>query len=172
MTPRAPLSNFTTATATSSATLLVASLDGSGLLLIVLGLASELDANLALEDVLAGEVLDSLVGLIGGLQVDKGVANGAVGARVDGDGSTLAADMVSIGSVAIGIRINIHIIAGEEFLELILGGRIGEIPNVETTTFSGGSGDGFLLRLLSRRVLNGGALEGLGEVVDGSRHCG
>jgi hypothetical protein len=67
---------------------------------------------------------------------------------------------------------DLHIIAGEEFLELILGGRIGEIPNVKTTTFSSGSGDGFLLGLLSRRVLNGGALEVLGEVVDGSRHCG
>jgi hypothetical protein len=86
----------TTATTTASTTILVTSLSGDrGLLLVVLGLASELDANLALEDVLAGEVLDSLGGLVGGLQVDEGIPDGTVGTRVDRDGSALAVIMIS-----------------------------------------------------------------------------
>ena len=77
------------ATATTTrTTLLVASL--GRLLLIVLGLAGKLDTNLALEDILARQILDSLGGLIGGLQIDKGIANGSVGARVDGDGGAFA----------------------------------------------------------------------------------
>jgi hypothetical protein len=77
------------ATAAAVGTLLVASL-GSNLLLVVFRLPGELNADLALEDVFAGEVRDGLVCLIGRLQVDEGITDRAVGARVDGDGSGLA----------------------------------------------------------------------------------
>jgi len=58
-------------------------------LLVRLGLASELDRDLALEDLLARELGDSTVGLGGGREVDKGVTDRAVGARVLRDGNRL-----------------------------------------------------------------------------------
>jgi hypothetical protein len=64
-------------------TLAVGTLDG--LLASGLGLASELNRDLALKDLLAGKLLDGTLSLSGGREVDKGVANRAVGARVLGD---------------------------------------------------------------------------------------
>jgi hypothetical protein len=71
-------------------------------------------------------------------------------------------------SVAI---VDLHIVAREEVLELGLSGRVSEIPNVEATTFSSRSSDS-LLTSLGGRVRDGGGLKVIGEVVDGSRHCG
>lgn len=58
-------------------------------LLVRLGLASELDGDLALEDLLAGELSDGTLSLARGREVDEGVADGAVGARVLGNGNRL-----------------------------------------------------------------------------------
>ena len=58
-------------------------------LLSLLRLAGELDRDLALEDLLAGELCDGALGLIGGGKVDEGVADGAVGSRVLRDGNGL-----------------------------------------------------------------------------------
>jgi hypothetical protein len=51
-------------------------------LLVRLGLAGELDRDLALKDLLARELGDGAVGLAGSREVDKGVTDRAVGARV------------------------------------------------------------------------------------------
>jgi hypothetical protein len=51
-----------------------------------------LNGNLALKDLLAGELLDGTLGLSGSGKVDKGVADRAVGARVLGDRDRLAND--------------------------------------------------------------------------------
>jgi hypothetical protein len=67
-------------------------------LLVRLGLAGELDRDLALKNLLAGELSDGTLGLGGGREVDEGVADRAVGARVLRDGNRLtAAWMVSDG---------------------------------------------------------------------------
>ncbi len=58
-------------------------------LLVGLGLASELDRDLALKDLLARELGDSTVGLGGSGKVDKGVTDRAVGPRVLRDGNRL-----------------------------------------------------------------------------------
>jgi hypothetical protein len=55
-----------------------------------LGLAGELDRDLALQDLLAGKLGDGALGLGGSGEVDEGVADGAVGAGVLGDGDGLA----------------------------------------------------------------------------------
>ena len=78
----AAASRSAAAGAVGTLTLSVGSL---GLLAGRLGLASELDRNLALEDLLAGEFLNGTFGLGGGREVDEGVADRAVGARVLGD---------------------------------------------------------------------------------------
>lgn len=49
------------------------------------GLASKLDTDLSLLDLLAAELFDGTVGLLLGGEVDKGVANGTTGAGVGGD---------------------------------------------------------------------------------------
>lgn len=82
----------TTATTLSTGTLAVGSLS---LLAGGLGLASELDRDLALENLLAGELLDGTLSLGGGREVDKGVADGTVGAGVLGDGDRLAGEETS-----------------------------------------------------------------------------
>ncbi len=51
-------------------------------LLVRLGLASELDGNLALKDLLARELSDGTLSLAGSREVDKGVTDRTVGARV------------------------------------------------------------------------------------------
>jgi hypothetical protein len=67
-------------------------------LLVRLRLAGELDRDLALKDLLAGELSDGTLSLGGGREVDEGVADRAVGARVLRDGNRLtAAWMVSDG---------------------------------------------------------------------------
>lgn len=68
---------------------------GLGLLTSGLGLASELNRDLALEDLLAGELLDGTLGLGRGGKVDKGVANGTVGTRVLGDRNGLTVEQKS-----------------------------------------------------------------------------
>jgi hypothetical protein len=54
-----------------------------------------LDRHLAFEDFLAREVLDGVLGLLGSGKVDEGIANGAVGAGIDGNGNTLTIRFVS-----------------------------------------------------------------------------
>jgi hypothetical protein len=65
---------------------------------------------------------------------------------------------------------NPHFVVLEELLELPLGGRVGEIPNVQPTTF-GSTGKNVVLRVASG-VLNTGIGQVVGEIVDGRRHCG
>lgn len=95
-TTTATTATATTATATASSTAATALSTGSvavgsfSLLASGLGLASELDRDLALEDLLAGELLNGALSLGGGREVDEGVANGTVGAGVLGDGDRLA----------------------------------------------------------------------------------
>lgn len=57
-----------------------------------LGLAGKLDGDLTLKDLLAGELSDGTLSLSGGGQVDKGIADRAVGTRVLGNGDRLAVD--------------------------------------------------------------------------------
>lgn len=81
----------TTATRSTAASALGASTLGSlSLLTSRLGLSGQLNGNLALEDLLAGELLDSTLGLGGSREVDEGVANGTVGTGVLGNGNGLA----------------------------------------------------------------------------------
>ena len=84
----------TTATATAAAASRLAALrSGLGALGVLgsrLRLAGKLDRDLAVEDGLAVQLLNSAVGLRGGGDVNEGVANGAVGAGVLGDGDGLA----------------------------------------------------------------------------------
>lgn len=77
-------------------------LDGTLGLLARLGLAGELDGDLALEDLLAGELSDGALGLAGGREVDEGVTDRAVGARVLRDGNRLTAGRVSVGPTTKG----------------------------------------------------------------------
>ena len=65
---------------------------GIGLLGVGLGLASKLDGDLALKDLLARELGNGTLRLGGGGQVDEGVADGAFGSWVLGDGDSLAGD--------------------------------------------------------------------------------
>lgn len=62
----------------------------AGTLGMLLRSAGELDRDLALENGLAIQLLDGALGLRGRRQSHEGVANGAVGARVGGDGDGLA----------------------------------------------------------------------------------
>ena len=74
-----------------------------------------------------------------------------------------------ISQAAIDERIDLHIVAREEFFELRLSGRISEIPDVQSTTLGGTGQDGVLS---SGGILDAGVLEAISEVVDGRRHCG
>ena len=56
-----------------------------------LGGAGKLDGDLALEDGLAVELGNGALGLGGGRESNEGVADGAGGARVGGDGNRLTA---------------------------------------------------------------------------------
>jgi hypothetical protein len=77
---------------TAASTLGTALSGGTLSLLVRLGLASKLDRDLALKDLLARELSDGTVGLSGSREVDKGVTDRAVGARVlrDRNGLTKA----------------------------------------------------------------------------------
>lgn len=75
--PAAATSGLTTA-GTLGTTLSI----GTLALVVRLRLAGELDGHLTLEDLLAGELGDGALGLAGSREVDKGIANRAVGARV------------------------------------------------------------------------------------------
>lgn len=63
-----------------------------GLLTSRLRLAGKLDRDLALENLLAGELLDGTLGLSGSREVDEGVTDRTVGAGVLWDGDGLAGD--------------------------------------------------------------------------------
>lgn len=56
-----------------------------------LGLASQLNGNLSLEDLLAGKLSNGTISLVGGRKVDKSVSDRAVGTRILGDRDRLAA---------------------------------------------------------------------------------
>lgn len=56
-----------------------------------LGLASQLNGNLSLEDLLAGKLSNGTISLVRGRKVDKSVSDRAVGTRVLGDRDRLAA---------------------------------------------------------------------------------
>lgn len=62
---------------------------------VLLGSASKLDRDLALEDGLAVKLSDGALGLGGGGESHEGVADGARGARVGGDGDGLTGEDVS-----------------------------------------------------------------------------
>lgn len=64
---------------------------GIGLLCVGLGLASELDRNLALQNFFARELGNGALGLGWGGQVDEGIADRALGSRVFRNGDSLAA---------------------------------------------------------------------------------
>jgi len=96
-TPSAPGTASTTTTAGTAAatsgvpaagtlTLTVGTL---GLLTSRLGLAGKLDGHLALKNLLAGELGDGALSLCWRGEVDEGVADGTVGARVLGNGNRL-----------------------------------------------------------------------------------
>ena len=82
----------TTATARSAAASALGASTLGSLSLLTSGfrLAGKLNGNLALENLLAGELLDGTLGLGGSREVDEGVANGTVGTGVLGDGNGLA----------------------------------------------------------------------------------
>lgn len=84
----------TTATATGglAATVAVSLSVGIDLLDVGLGLAGKLDRNLALEDLLARELGDGALCLGGGGEIDEGIADGALGAWVLGNGDSLAVE--------------------------------------------------------------------------------
>jgi hypothetical protein len=84
-------STSTTATARTTATasrlaaacaFTTGTLSSTLALLVRLGLASELDGNLALKDLLARQLSDGTLSLAGSREVDKGVTDRTVGARV------------------------------------------------------------------------------------------
>jgi hypothetical protein len=83
-----------TATATTSSTGATLLTIGAFLLVVLIGLASELDRDLAFEDIFAGEISDGLFSTLSSLQIDKGIANRTVGAGVDGDRGGLAVGML------------------------------------------------------------------------------
>lgn len=95
----ATTSTATTATATTTARSSAAgslsartlSVGALGLLTSRLGLASELNRNLSLKNLLARELSNGTVSLVGSREVDKGVADRAVSAGVLGDRDRLAA---------------------------------------------------------------------------------
>jgi hypothetical protein len=78
-------------TATTSGAATASRLGSLVTLLGRLGLASELDRDLAVKDGLAVQLTDGTLGLRGGRDVNEGVANGTSGAGVGGDGSGLTA---------------------------------------------------------------------------------
>ena len=75
----------------ASGTSLTSTCSTLSLLGVRLGLASKLDRDFALENFLTGELSDSTLSLAWGRQVDKGISDRAVGARVlwDGGGFTM-----------------------------------------------------------------------------------
>lgn len=92
------VADSTAATATSglatASTLTLAV--GIGLVGTSFGLASELDRDLALQDLLARELGNGALGLGGGGQVDECVADRTLGSRVLRDGDSLAADRIEV----------------------------------------------------------------------------
>lgn len=74
-------------------------------------LASELDRDLAFQDVLARQVLNGLLRLFGSFQIDKGISDRTVGTGVDGDGSRLSeTNPLAMRRTTVGSG-DIHIIA-------------------------------------------------------------
>jgi hypothetical protein len=90
----ATASASTTARGASASALVARTLTVGSLCLLSSGLrlAGELDRNLALEDLLAGELSDGALGLGGSREIDESVANRAVGSRILRDRDGLAVD--------------------------------------------------------------------------------
>jgi hypothetical protein len=77
----------TTAGATLPA-LSTATLTSTGLILLC-GVSSKLNRDLAIENLLARQLRDGTISFGGGGEVNEGIANGTVGARVDRNGGAL-----------------------------------------------------------------------------------
>lgn len=84
----------TTARGAAASALVARTLTVGSLCLLSSGLrlAGELDRNLALEDLLAGELSDGALGLGGSREIDESVANRAVGSRILRDRDGLAVE--------------------------------------------------------------------------------
>ena len=105
-TSNATSTTATAATATATTTGPLAALVATGALTATcstlrlglrrLRLASQLDRNLTLEDLLARELFNGSVGLVCRGKVHEGVANGAVGAGIHGDGGAF-----TVGSIVL-----------------------------------------------------------------------
>lgn len=66
--------------------------------------------------------------------------------------------------------LNLHKVVLEEVLQLSLGGRVGEVSNVQSPTLSGAGDDGLVLRRVDRLVAAGanrGAFSGGAGLVEG-----
>jgi hypothetical protein len=151
-----------------------------------LRLAGKLDRHLALKDDLAIELRNGALSLGWSGQVDKGIANWTVGARIGRNRNRLAARGRQISAKsrhgpAWGQYI--HKKVDEEVLQFSLSGRISEVPNVESapcimvsffgpfidlsTPTLGRAGAGFgMVSSLCGRVFSrsgGGLLSGLGS---------
>lgn len=67
--------------------------------------------------------------------------------------------------------VDLHKVVLEEVLQLSLGGRVGEVSNVESSTFSSAGDDGLILRCIDGLVgtgSNAGAFSGSGGLIEGS----
>lgn len=104
----------TTATTASggtaaSALATLALTSGTRLVLVVrLGLASKLDGDLALQDLLPAELVDGPLGLARGRQVNKGVADRLVRARVLRDRDGLPRSQIRLAADADSGRAHVH----------------------------------------------------------------
>lgn len=71
---------------------------------------------------------------------------------------------------------DLHQVVLEELLQLLLGGRVREIPNVKSPTLSGTGNDGFILGsidMIAVGLFDGGGGGHLGgNTFDRSGHCG
>jgi len=118
-----------------------------------------LNRDLAIENLLARKLRDGTISFRGSSEVNEGIANGTVGARVDRNGGALNRILL------------------EEILEFPLSGRVGEVPNVQPTTFGSTSDHVCILGSVAiasvcsaGRVRDAGRGHVIGEIVNGSRH--
>jgi hypothetical protein len=164
----------TTSTGGSTATSLASVALGSaaGALSVGLGSAGKLDGDLAVEDGLAVELSNGTLGLGWGREGNEGIADGARGARVGGDGRGLAVRRVSFTLLRHAEKTGstLHQVVLEELLQLPLGGRVREVSNVKSPALSGARTHSLVLGcggLLSASALRGGGGGGGGSSVVG-----
>ena len=147
-----------------------------------LGPASELDGDLAAEHLLARELGNGSLGLGGSGEIDKGVSDRTRSARISRDrrrftareervSRALTCSNSSASSFPLGLHEHLHEIALEEFVEIPLSGRIGEIPNVETTALFDYGDNSVILGVVgargrSRSIGNVGGSDGVGDLID------